>query len=312
MAKIYDPQVPEELKRTQLWFGSIIGRPIDDDHLMLPISPSGNSMEEEAPQYISPSPTLASHERIQIYNQQYWWRLLSLLHDIFPFLTNLFGYADFNRLIGFPYICHYRPEHWSLTFLGTLLPKYLKETYWEADRRLIVDAAMIDEAFNEAFFVEGMPPINMPVKAEQKAIHDLVETKLYLQPHVYLYNLPYHLFKFRADLLEPDNGDHWLDLPLPKLEQDSRYYFMLFRNTQNLVEWRKISAAEYYLLRMIKKGSSAAEACTWLEKQRKSLLNDATEHLHSWFQEWTLQGLLTLQPPPKKRCCLPPDLQHYL
>ena len=133
----YDEHVPSLLKREQQWFGSIISRPIDVDSKMNPMSPSGIPMEVEAAEHITPSPTLRSAQRIQIYNQQYWWRLLNTLHDIFPLTTRLFGYQDFNRTIGMPYLTKYPPCHWSLTLIGERLERWVEEDYHAGDKELV-------------------------------------------------------------------------------------------------------------------------------------------------------------------------------
>jgi hypothetical protein len=69
------------LKELQQWFSSVITSPLDK-----PI--------EGAERFVAPSPTLEPNERMRIYNQQYFWRLLNVLHKSYPFLTRLFGYTD--------------------------------------------------------------------------------------------------------------------------------------------------------------------------------------------------------------------------
>ncbi len=303
--QMYDSLVPEELKLTQLWFGSIIERPIDLDNRMMPLSPKGNPMEDEAAEYISPSPTLQSHERMEIYNQQYWWRLLNLLHEVLPLLTRLFGYTDFNQRFGFPYICRYRPEHWSLSFLSSMLPRFLKETYWDTDRPLIIDAASIDHAYNDAFFARQMPSVSLPQVTDTTSLGALLNLRLYLQPHVRLFDWPYHLFNFRTEFIKPEDGDHWLERPFPDLEQGRRFYFILFRNHNNHIEWKELAAGEFRLLRLFNKGCSASAACNWLEKRGGAFVEVASKNLHSWFQEWVLQGILTPERPPSRRSCFP-------
>ena len=149
----YDTKVPNRLKNTQEWFASIITMPIDENSKMNPVSPRGISMKEEAKQYIRPSHALEPHQRIEIYNQQYWWRLLSTLHDIFPFVSRLFGFELFNLTIGMHYLNKYPPIHWSLNDLGTRMPQWVEEEYHEEDRHLILNAVRIDCAYNDSFFM---------------------------------------------------------------------------------------------------------------------------------------------------------------
>ena len=71
-----DIEAPASLKNLQAWFGGVISQPIDVDSKISPVAPSGELIEEEAKHYIIPSKTLTPKDRIEIYNRQYWWRLL--------------------------------------------------------------------------------------------------------------------------------------------------------------------------------------------------------------------------------------------
>src|SRR5690242_1482815 len=59
-SKLFDPKVPDLLCNTQKWFASIITRPLCEKNSMNQTSPQGVPMEEEAKQFIAPSPTLQS------------------------------------------------------------------------------------------------------------------------------------------------------------------------------------------------------------------------------------------------------------
>ena len=202
---------PSKLKKIQEWFGSIISRPIDQDSRMDPLSPSGIPMEEEARAYILPSPTLPAHRRIELYNQQYWWRLLTSMQESFPMVTRLFGYREFNRVIATPYLVKYRPEHWNLNALGRRLPQWIEEEYEGGDKALILDAAKIDLAYEYSFTAGHFPSITLQDLADEK---QFFETKLYLQPHIVLFTLPYDLFTFRGVFIL-NKPEHWEQTPFP-------------------------------------------------------------------------------------------------
>src|SRR5690606_39116743 len=125
------------LKELQYWFAEIISRPIDMDNKINPITPSGKPIEEEAAKYIIPSSTLTPGQRMEIYNQQFYWRLLDILHETFPLLARLFGYRDFNEKLGFPYISTHLPDHWSLNQLGKRLPRWIEQHYHYMDKELV-------------------------------------------------------------------------------------------------------------------------------------------------------------------------------
>jgi hypothetical protein len=289
----FDKKVPLKLKKTQMWFGSIISRPIDEDSKMNPISPSGNPMEIEACDFIKPSPTLRPAERIEIYNQQYWWRLLSVLHETFPMVTRLFGYHDFNRMIAIPYLVKYPPNDWSLNVLGNQMESWIQDDYQEDDKQLILDAARIDFAFNDCFCSEQKPLITTQSLPDANDASSLMHKKIYLQPYVRLFELDYDLLEFRLEFLKQE-PDYWIDHDFPQLKQEKHYYFLIFRNKEFNIEWFGLSEGEYHLLNYIKSGATIDEACEWLETQGESIYQEATENLHLWLQKWIVRQILSL------------------
>ncbi len=291
----YDAKVPTLLKREQQWFGGIIGRPIDEDSRMNPIAPSGEPMEIEAADHIAPSPTLRPAQRIQIYNQQYWWRLLNTLHDSFPMLTRLFGYYDFNKTIGIPYLVKNPPHHWSLNLLGDHLLQWLEGCYHAKDKKLVCNAAHLDWAFSHSFVAGQRPPITVEQLSNAEEREQILSQTIYLQPHIHLFQMEHHLFNFRNEFLK-ENPEYWLTNDFPKLERDKTYLFILYRNAKKDISWKEISLGEYHLLSFFKQGATIENACDWLEKQDDTLCEEATNNLQLWFQEWSQRGWLSLSP----------------
>ncbi len=285
---LYDKTLPTKLKKTQEWFGEIIGRPIDLDSRMNPISPRGISMEVEAKEYIAPSPTLKPHQRIQIYNQQYWWRLLNALHDSFPFVTRLFGFVDFNVKIGFPYLVKYPPNTWSLNILGNRILKWAHEEYHETDRELVIRAIEVDWGYTKCFLAENQPKLQQ----DGETINRLMEEKLALVDSLELYHYPYHLFDFREEFMQKE-VEYWEDNPFPILKKDKgNYYFVLFRTQHNLIHWKEIDAGEYFLLTLFQKGCTIDEACDALNTQSEEIITECSQKLQTWFQEWVIRNWL--------------------
>lgn len=286
---IFDKEAPNKLKKTQEWFASILVRTIDEDSRMNPVSPTGDCIEEEAFEYIIPSPALRPAQRIQLYNQQYWWRLLSILHDASPLVTRLFGYHDFNQVIGKPYLVQYPPNTWSLNSLGDRLPEWIEKEYHANDKKLVLDAARIDTALNIAFFAKQHQAVD--AQAVAGGIDKVLTRKMCLQPHIFLFDLRYDLFAFRKEMLK-EEVEHWINHDFPQLVQDRKYYFVLYRNIHNNLNWEEIPYAAYCLLKLFSEAKTIEEACDWLEKQDDALYSEAAENLHLWFQEWIFKQWL--------------------
>jgi hypothetical protein len=290
----FDPSVPDTLKMTQQWFGTVIARPIDENSRINPVSPSGQPMDEEAKQFISPSPTLQPHKRIEIYNQQYWWRLLSILHDIFPLTNRLFGYFDFNQSIGIPYLLANPPHTWSLNPLGHKLPAWIQEEYRSSDKSFVFDAAAIDLAYNDGFLTEQQQPLSLSDLPDPNDISYLLDKKLTLQPHIYLFSLDYDLFKFRDEMLG-EEPEHWEDHDFPELQKDKQYSFCLFRNHFNNMCWEEIEEPELFLLNLFKHGTTIEKALQALEDEHEQWIDESAGKLSDWFQKWIARKWLFKQ-----------------
>lgn len=280
----YDPTVPQSLKKLQEWFASIIVRPIDDHSQMMPTSPSNIPMEIEARQYIVPSPTLKPDQRIQLYNQQYWWRLLSTLHDNFPSATRLLGYHTFNHKIAIPFLQKYPPNHWSLNHLGKELPEWVRKNYKGEIPLLIQDSIDADWSYVKSFFAGNLP---FPLGSEEETLNK----KLTLQPHVNLHQFSHPFMAFRDEVVD-QSPEYWQENPLPDMGSKGKYFFVIYRSSQYNIVWFEIDYPQYAILSTFKEGRSIAEICDWLENQEQEIQEAAKDKLHLFFQEWTARQLL--------------------
>lgn len=294
----YDKQetpIPYTLKSTQEWFASIIANRMNEDSTIHSIAPDGMLIAEEAARYVVPSSSLPPHLRMQIYNQQYWWRLLKTLHENFPLVTRLFGYHAFNETIGIPYLLKYPPNHWSLTLLGERLSKWIAEEYHAPDKPLIQNAAQLDWAFMASFIAPLFPALNVG-HLDQGNLEQLLSYTFYLQSHIFLFKWDYDLLAFREIFLQHD-VDYWTENNFPSLPKGKTYHFVLYRSTKNYINWKEVSFAEYLLLETFKQGSSMEAACEIIERQESAIYEQAAQHLQKWLQDWVSRGWLILEKP---------------
>jgi len=76
-----------------------VRRPLTADFEMRDTTDDGASVGAIAASYISPNDRLSSFERLEIYNRQYWFRLISAVSEDFPTLNALLGAKRFDLLI---------------------------------------------------------------------------------------------------------------------------------------------------------------------------------------------------------------------
>jgi hypothetical protein len=100
----------------QKTFFRIISRPLKPGHRMRP-SP-------ETAHFIAPSSKLTPHERLELYAQQYWWRLIDSLRDDFPKLESYLGEKDFSALL-IRYLKKSPSDSYSLRNLGLRMPEFI-------------------------------------------------------------------------------------------------------------------------------------------------------------------------------------------
>lgn len=275
-----DPKVPKDLHHLQSWFGDVIREPIrQTDSYQLPLI--DEEVKKEAAKYFKSGPKLNADQRVAIYNQQYWFRLLTILHEGFPLLTRLFGYKGFNELIAEPYLLGFPPTHWSLATLGADIPEWLEKEYHEKDRRLVLASAKIDVAYERVFFVESWPFIHAEITDK------LASSSLYLQPSVLALKFDCDLFTYRDAFLEQE-VKHWTENDFPKLKWDRDHYFVLFRSSDGIL-YEEISRPEYLLLSTFQKGATLEQACSQVEDEK-----GIDEKLGAWSQRWMSQGWLSL------------------
>jgi hypothetical protein len=292
----FDACAPSRLMSSQLWFASIITQAIDGQSRLPELTPSGMALAAEAARYIKPSRALQPARRIELYAQQYWWRLLNALHDTYPLATRLFGYHDFNCTIAMPYLLRYPPNHWSLNHLGDHLLAWVQEEYHASDKPLVQDAVLLDAAYLANFLAPQQTPLELPAGvASSQDFSPLLHTKLYLQPSLHFFQFSYDLLSFRTEFLK-ESPDYWVDHDFPPLNA-AKTPFVLFRNWQGHAVWDEISAAELKLLSRFKGGATITEACAWLEREGGELYAQAESSLHLWVQGWIIKKWLAIEGP---------------
>ncbi len=255
---MHDGSIPKSLLDIQTWFANIITAALPETNTAnLPIYPTG--LIEEIRKQIAPSPTLKSEERMGIYQQQYWWRLLTVMQEIYPSLVRLFDYEDFNDQIAEPFLLKCPPNDWFLSGIGSRLPEWLEENYREKDARLVTELARLDRAYEKLIFADLLP------KIDSAALQQCERKKLFLQPSVMLFELDVDLFAFRTQLLE-HLPSYWLKNDFPPLKKsDEKMFFVLYR--KNEIDFcEKISQPFYELLSRFQKGAKLIDLIPILEK----------------------------------------------
>lgn len=264
------------LSTLQEWMGKTITQSLQRSHEL----PEHSQMQ--AMNYIAPSLTLKPHQRLEIYHQQYWWRLIKAMQDNFPTVFRLFGEGPFQWDLCVPYLSVYPPEHWAIFRLGEKFPEWLSTHYHAEDRTLVLTCAAIDAAVGHAYWCAQRPVVNF----EHMSQKEILNQKLFLQPFIHLFELSADFFSFRENLLK-NPSEHYNANAFPQMSY-GKQYFVLYRTPTNVIAWRHISRSEFWMLSQFKKGSTINQACEKLEIMRGTLLEEALATIPLWFKQWTV------------------------
>ena len=115
---------------------------------------------------------LSAVERVDVYANMYFFRILEVLGDEFAKIVTLIGAEAFHNLIT-DYLLAHRPAHPSLREVGARLPAYLATHPLTADRPWLSELARLDRLRFELFdgpdaealtleAVRAMPPESLP------------------------------------------------------------------------------------------------------------------------------------------------------
>jgi hypothetical protein len=175
------------LEQVQRAMAAAVMMPLTADEDMCATAPDGRAMTEVAASFIAPNTRSSAFERLEIYNRQYWFRILGALADDYPALRAVLGAAAFDAL-SVAYLTEHPSRSFSLRNLGSHLVDWLAANPQFAGRRhrLALDVARIEWAFIETFDSAERTPLTL----DQIATLD-ADSRLSPQPHLQLVALDY-------------------------------------------------------------------------------------------------------------------------
>jgi hypothetical protein len=293
-----DAEPPSEvarLRELQRQFATAIMRPLTAEQTMHPEWTDGRPSTEVVSSFIKPNPRLSPIERLEIYNRQYWYRLIDCFHEDFPGLRTLLGDRVFSALTA-AYLSRYRSRSYTLRNLGQDLDRFLaEEPQWtEKHPGLARDIARLEWAHILAFDGEEGPPLEV----EELLGADPARLRLSLQPHLSLLECDYPVDNFlvatrRRD--EPQGGaSHAVaervrkkvarKVPRPK---PLKVWLAVHRHNHS-VYYKRLDPAAFVLLTELRAGKTLAAACDAAAAAHEG--DGFAEKLKDWFTQWATFG----------------------
>ena len=240
-------------------------RPLTADFKMEAIAGQGQSAGEIAGSYVKPNSLLTSFERLEIYNRQYWFRVIDAVTEDFPALNAMLGSKKFDTLV-LAYLRENPSTSFTLRNLGARLPAWLAlHLEFAGPRpRLAVDTARLEWAYVEAFDGASQRPLDWQDFAGLGA-----DSTLRLQPHVQLLDLQYpvdelvlavHKERPEVDIVSNAVSERRQTsrARLPKVNKSPVY--LAVHRFDDSVYYRRIDREEFLLLTALRDGNSIADS----------------------------------------------------
>jgi hypothetical protein len=260
-------------------------------------APGGASMRRYAATFIKPNDRLTSFDRLEIYNRQYWFRVLTGIADDFPGLRAVLGEKRFDRLSE-AYLAECPSQSYTMRNLGSRLPAWIEKNprFVRPHARAALDMARLEWA--QVIAYDG--PQETPLQPQDLAEGFDPGMKLRIQPYIGLLALQYpvddlllEVNKETEDAEAASNavagGHKRASLRRFRSLRPQPIFLAVHRNDDS-VYFRRIEPEAYGLLAALREGKSIRAAVT--DAFRKSTMPSAerVETVRDWFELWAALG----------------------
>lgn len=224
---------------------------------------------------IAPSAHQSAAERLAVYSNAYFARLLSVLCDLFPCTRYAAGEELFDQFaIG--YLHKYPPASYTLARLADKLVDHLDETRPAEWGVFIVELARLEQAIDSIFDCSGpeqLAPFTMSPGADDGM-------RLPLVPGAELHAFSYPVSSFFTA---------WKAAEQPEWPQRQQQFVALFRRDY-VVRRYPLTETQFELLLALSRGATLGEAVASAALACNLAVDDLAEQIGNWFAFWSAEG----------------------
>jgi len=285
-------QQPRHLEQIQRWMQAVITWPgeiqdgiaSEDAQSAIPLNP------DELETVITRSSQLTSQERIGIYANAYYARLLECLSEEYPALIAALGETAFGAFC-MQYLQSCPSTSYTLGDLGAQFPEFLSENRPAREQSdvpdwtdFLVEVATLERLYSEVFDGAGIEqtPLLTPEKLNSLSPEEWPELKLQLAPCFRLCRFHYPVHEFITSVRKAEEPA----IPVPQTT------WLAITRRNFIVRRESISEPEYLLLSQLQEGRRIGEAIAVLIEAKLLDPEDLVAHLHEWFRHWTAAAFI--------------------
>ena len=233
---------------------------------------------EALDELVLPSKSLTAIERLSIYANMYYWRLIDILADEFPTVQHVLGPEQFTVVVK-DYLERHPSKSYTLNQLGSRFPGYIEEEAGELPHREFTAAvARVERALEDVFDERYAEAVSIDALSSLSAV-GVGDIHLQIIPALRLLELDYPV----NDYITAVREDRHMDIPAA-----AKTCIAVYRS--NYKPWRvDLEPQRYALLSCLQQGKSlfeAIESC-----MSASATDDFASSLEIWFKDWAADGL---------------------
>lgn len=290
-----------ELKQIQRRMAAAVLTPLTRTGQIQAKTREGRSMGADAAQFIKPNDRMTSKERLEIYNQMYWCRILDAFTDDFPGLRAIVGARRFEQL-SIAYLAECPSHSFTLRNLGSRLPVWLRaHPEWiQPQPRLALDMVRLEWAQIEAF-----DAAEAPIFGPEDLLEVVPTMRFGIQPYIRLLQLAYPVddlllaVKENSDLPNDaaSNAGSQRRRPHPAARKmqgiDPERIYLAVHRHQYVVAFRRLTPEAFRMLRSLRRGNTLGTALDYAVRGSRLGESVITELMREWFMEWSQSGWFT-------------------
>lgn len=271
-------------------------RPLTAREQMQPRTPHGKSMHEMAAEFIKPNDRLSSFERLEIYNRQYWFRVLAALDEDFPGLRAIVGQRRFEALCK-AYLVECPSQSFTLRNLGSRLEPWLQSHPQCIQPRAGLALEMVRLEWAE---IEAFDGAAEPALTPQDLLASGPDPQFRLQPYLQLLRLRYPVDHLLAAIREDDSDTAMASNAVSAgrrrtgvrrvARQKPQAVFLAVHRIDNSVYFKRLEPEAFVLLTALREGRSLAAAVAVAFEEGNVAKSNLVGIVQNWFENWSTLG----------------------
>lgn len=271
--------------------------PLTPSERMRTVAPDGRSLRAVANKIIKPNDRLTSFERMEIYNRQYWFRVLSGFAEDFPGLRAILGTRAFDKLAE-AYLNDCPSRSFTMRNIGSQLETWLAKHPARTGLRykLAIDMVRLEWAEINAF--DGTR--ESPLTSADIAQANPAKLRLRLQPYINLLDLRYpvddlllEVRKNTEELSVASNAfseRHKTKRVAAVARMKPSAIFLAVHRMGEEVYFRRLEREEFAILSLLRKGQSLNAAIAAGLRDSAAPADTRPLLVQKWFQTWSTLG----------------------